>query len=140
MSQVRRGGENHGRAVHTVLVRAAVLRAQRDRVAVPGAVAAQARAPRQVRRVRRQQGGGRRPGREHHRRHRGHRGRVAGQHHDARLQGTARVGTGTAGEPDGRGVLRDAGLHDPRHLYVPLVRLKRRRSATAGLLTAPARV
>jgi len=67
MLQVRRVGENHGGAVHTVLVRSAVLRAQRDSVDPPGAVAAQASAERQVFRGQQDDDVLRSP-REHHRR------------------------------------------------------------------------
>lgn len=111
MLQVCRVGENHGGAVHTVLVRSAVLRAQRDSVDPPGAVAAQASPKRQV--LRGQQDVLRR-GREHHRRQHhvyGHSG-----HHDQRQvrerEKAART-RGPAGQTHGRSLLRDESLHDP---------------------------
>lgn len=114
MLQVRRVGENHGGAVHTVLVRSAVLCAQRDSVDPPGAVAAQASAKRQVFRGQQDDDVLRRA-REHHRRQHhvyGHRG-----HHDqCHVRGrekAARTRIQPAGQTHGRSVLRDEGLHDP---------------------------
>jgi len=85
MLQVRRVGENHGGTVHTVLVRSAVLRAKRNSVDPPGAVAAQAPAKRQIFRGQQDADVLRRRGREHNRgQHHvyGHRG-----HHDERHVG-----------------------------------------------------
>lgn len=99
MLQVRRGGENHGGTVHTVLVRSTVLRAKRDSVDSPAAVAAQASAKRQVFRGQQDDDFLRRCGREHHRRQHhvnGHRGHHD-QHHVREREKAARTRIQPAG-------------------------------------------
>jgi len=113
MLQVRRVGENHGGAVHTVLLRSAVLRAQRDSVDPPGAVAAQAPAKRQVFRGQQDDVVLWR-GRDHHRRQHhvyGHRGHCGHRYVRGREK-AARTRIQPTGETHGRSVLRDESHHD----------------------------
>jgi hypothetical protein len=113
MLQVRRVGENHGGTVHTVLVRSAILCAQRDSVGSTGAMAAQAPTKQHV--FRGQQNYNLRRGCDHHRRQ--HHVYGYRSHHDqCHVYGRekeTRNRIQPAGQTHGRSVLCNEGLHDP---------------------------